>query len=322
MLEFKDSCLIQYYCLHAKLHILLSNGGANQAETPPFIFSEGWIWPCKVRVERRVGAEAAFRASWCVWGSNLRRSLRASIFQSTHITALQEQKPVKATRSSRYAKPAEDSVCDYTPRLHALPCPPFPIFPGEKITWLCCVIWLKLHIVRLHLWVCRQLTGASARKVGPRCWWTSNLFRHGRSRLMQHTCSRCSIISWCRTMKRSNINREIAARERSRPREDEENTERESANVGMMSGRGVMHDGNTSHTRGACLWSNKPPAWRHGCTPVQEGRTQPFVLFVKMNSDTAASTAAWTFGESRSEKISGDKRRLKLKKNIIITNLL
>lgn len=34
MLEFKDSCLIQYYCLHAKLHILLSNGGANQAETP------------------------------------------------------------------------------------------------------------------------------------------------------------------------------------------------------------------------------------------------------------------------------------------------
>lgn len=86
---------------------------------------------------------------------------------------------------------------------------------------------------------------------------------------MQHTCYPCTIISRCRTAKRSNINREITEREREKRRQSEEEGKRErvrerdsgremSANVGMMSGRGLprqgeMHDGNTSHTRGACL---------------------------------------------------------------------
>lgn len=53
-------------------------------------------------------------------------------------------------------------------------------------------------------------------KAGLPCRWTSNLFRHGRSRLMQHTCYPCTIISRCRTAKRSNINREITERESGR----------------------------------------------------------------------------------------------------------
>lgn len=102
-----------------------------------------------------------------VRGSNLFLSLCVSIFQSfnlflssnsTHSTALREKKKtekVKATLSSSYAKSAEYSICkpglavqtkhDYISRLHVLPCPPFPIFPGEKIMWLGCVISLKLH---------------------------------------------------------------------------------------------------------------------------------------------------------------------------------
>lgn len=66
-----------------------------------------------------------------------------------------EKKKIKATALSSYAKSAEYSICkpglavqtkhDYISRLRILPCPPFPIFPGEKIMWLCCVILLKLH---------------------------------------------------------------------------------------------------------------------------------------------------------------------------------
>lgn len=114
-----------------------------------------------------------------------------------------KRKKVKATLSSSYAKSAEYSICkpglavqtkhDYISRLHALLCPPFPIFPGEKIMELVCVILLKLHTpdsaayvcvyswystvclyfrlccVRAcgHLWVCLPLTGASAVKGWP-----------------------------------------------------------------------------------------------------------------------------------------------------------
>lgn len=116
-----------------------------------------------------------------------------------------KKEKVKATLSSGYAKSAEYSICkpglavqtkhDYISRLHVLPCPPFPIFPGEKIMWLGCVISLKLHTsdglesvcmcayrwystVCLHiclccaracghLWVCLHLTGASAVKGWP-----------------------------------------------------------------------------------------------------------------------------------------------------------
>lgn len=66
-----------------------------------------------------------------------------------------KKKKVKATQSSSYAKSAEYSICkpglavqtkrDYIPRLHVFPCPPFPIFPGEKIMCLGCVILHKLH---------------------------------------------------------------------------------------------------------------------------------------------------------------------------------
>lgn len=126
-----------------------------------------------------------------VRGGNL---FSLSILNSTHSTALRGRK--KATLWSSYAKSAECSICkpglavqtkhDYISHLHVLPCPPFPIFPGEKIMWLGCVILLKLHTpdsallqycvfayrlccVRAsgHLWVCLPLTGASAVKGWP-----------------------------------------------------------------------------------------------------------------------------------------------------------
>lgn len=78
-----------------------------------------------------------------------------------HCTAMQEEQKggvgggIKAVLSSGYAKSAEDSICkpglavqtmhDYISGLHAFPCPLFPIFPGEKIMWLGCVILLKLR---------------------------------------------------------------------------------------------------------------------------------------------------------------------------------
>lgn len=71
---------------------------------------------------------------------------------------------IKAVLSSGYAKSAEDSICkpglvvqtmhDYISGLHAFPCPLFPIFPGEKIMWLGCVILLKLHTPEIAAVVC------------------------------------------------------------------------------------------------------------------------------------------------------------------------
>lgn len=84
--------------------------------------------------------------------------LSFNLFQSSdslHRATLRESKNFKGTQSSSYAKSAEYSICkpglavqtkhDYIPRFHALPCPLFRIFPGEKIMWLGCVILLKLH---------------------------------------------------------------------------------------------------------------------------------------------------------------------------------
>lgn len=76
-----------------------------------------------------------------------------------HCTAMQEEQKkgggIKAVLSSGYAKSAEDSICkpglavqtmyDYISGLHAFPCPLIPIFLGEKIMWLGCVILLKLR---------------------------------------------------------------------------------------------------------------------------------------------------------------------------------
>lgn len=69
---------------------------------------------------------------------------------------------------------------------------------------------------------------------------------------MQHTCYPCTIINWCGTAKRSNINREITAAEGGgRTRGTAGEGGEGSGNVGLMSGRGLsghgeMHDGNTS----------------------------------------------------------------------------
>lgn len=91
----------------------------------------------------------------CVW---------LSVFHSSNPNALHSYAGgakkgggggIKAVLSSGYAKSAEDSICkpglavqtmhDYISGLHAFPCPLFPIFPGEKIMWLGCVILLKLR---------------------------------------------------------------------------------------------------------------------------------------------------------------------------------
>lgn len=104
-----------------------------------------------------------------VRGSNLSLPLciYPSVFQSLSLFKFNTQhnpagggrkkkkKKIKATLLSSYAKSAEYSICkpglavqtkhDYISRLHVLRCPPFPVFPGEKIMWLGCVILLKLH---------------------------------------------------------------------------------------------------------------------------------------------------------------------------------
>lgn len=136
---------------------------------------------------------------------------------------------------------------DYPSRLHIPFCPPFPIFPGEKIMWQACVILPKLptpdsserpsvssifHIsagvftesvwasVGVFVFFCfflfqRPLTASiGGERSAPRCRRTSNLFRHGDGRLMRHTCYPCTVISRCRAAKRSNITREITGRQR------------------------------------------------------------------------------------------------------------
>lgn len=115
----------------------------------------------------------------CVRGGNLCLSLRASprLSISFSVQILNTAQPcgwereekkrrrnIKATPLSSYAKSAEYSICkprlavqtkrDYIPRLHVLPRPPFPIFPGEKIMRLCCVILPKLHAPDIPASVC------------------------------------------------------------------------------------------------------------------------------------------------------------------------
>lgn len=61
----------------------------------------------------------------------------------------------------------------------------------------------------------RPLTPSIAgERSAPQCRRTSNLFRHSVGRLMRHTCYPCTVISWCRAAKRSNITREITGKQR------------------------------------------------------------------------------------------------------------
>lgn len=98
-----------------------------------------------------------------VGGSNLRLYLSALyllVFSDIVFKPNKQHNPAGGgkTRSS-YAKSAEYSICeaalavqtkrDYISPLCVLPCPPFPIFPGEKIMWLGCVIFFPPQIAHI-----------------------------------------------------------------------------------------------------------------------------------------------------------------------------